>query len=107
MLHVENITFRIGGRTLFDGASAHIPAGHRVGFVGANGTGKTTLLNLITGRAELDGGAIRVRSKAKVGMVAQVAPDGEQTPLQATLSADRERASLLAEADSASDPAQD
>ena len=49
MLRVENLTYRIGPRVLLDGANAAINAGHRVGFVGRNGTGKTTVLKLITG----------------------------------------------------------
>jgi ATP-binding cassette subfamily F protein 3 len=104
MLRIKNISFRIGGRTLFEDASAHVPAGHRVGMVGANGSGKTTLLRLISGRGELDGGEIEVRSRMRVGMVAQEAPDGGLTPLEATLAADRELADLEAEAVVASDP---
>ena len=50
MLRIDNLTYRIGDRVLFDRASAVVNAGHRVGFVGRNGTGKTTLLRLITGR---------------------------------------------------------
>ncbi|HUT77152.1 MAG TPA: ATP-binding cassette domain-containing protein, partial [Polyangia bacterium] len=62
MLHVKDITYRVGGRTLFEGASAHVPAGARVGLVGPNGSGKTTLLRLITGELELDGGAIDIQA---------------------------------------------
>jgi ATP-binding cassette subfamily F protein 3 len=104
MLHLHNITFRIGGRTLLESANAHIPAGHRVGLVGSNGSGKTTLLRLIVGEDEVDEGTIGVRSHSRVGMVAQEAPGGEQTPLDAVLAADTLRASLLAEATTAKDP---
>ncbi|MDJ0765238.1 MAG: ABC-F family ATP-binding cassette domain-containing protein [Myxococcota bacterium] len=104
MLEIQNITFRIGGRTLFDNASAHIAAGYRVGVVGRNGTGKTTLLKLILGEHELDGGGIHVQANCSVGVVAQEAPGGDQTPLMAVLAADTERAALLAEADMAEDP---
>jgi ATP-binding cassette subfamily F protein 3 len=104
MLHINNITFQIGGRTLLENASTHIPAGHRVGLVGSNGTGKTTLLRLIIGEDEVDEGTIGVRSHSRVGMVAQEAPGGEQTPLDAVLAADTLRASLLAEAATAKDP---
>jgi ATP-binding cassette subfamily F protein 3 len=101
MLRIQNLTFSIGGRTLFQGATAHVPAGHRVGFVGPNGSGKTTLLRLILGHSELDGGEIRIRSGAEVGVVAQEAPGGEATPLATVLAADTERMSLLQEADTA------
>ena len=96
MLRIKNISYRIGGRTLFEDATAHVPEGHRVGLVGANGSGKTTLLRLINGQGELDGGAIEVRARMRVGMVAQDAPDGELTPLQATLAADKELMALTA-----------
>jgi ATP-binding cassette subfamily F protein 3 len=104
MLHIKDITYRVGGRTLFEGASAHLPEGARVGLVGPNGSGKTTLLKLITGELELTGGAIDVRARAAVGTVAQEAPGGELSPLEAVLAADRERGRLLAEAESATAP---
>ncbi|MCW8862211.1 MAG: ATP-binding cassette domain-containing protein, partial [Rhodospirillales bacterium] len=49
MLHIKDLTYRIGGRALFDSATVAVPAGHRVGLVGRNGTGKTTLFRLIAG----------------------------------------------------------
>ncbi len=104
MLHINQVTFRIGGRTLLETTSAHIPAGHRVGLVGSNGTGKTTLLRLILGEDELDAGTIGVRSRSRLGRVAQEAPGGEQTPLEAVLAADTVRADLLARADTVEDP---
>lgn len=104
MLRILDITFGIGGRTLFEGASAHIPAGHRVGISGANGSGKTTLLRLIMGQAELDRGEIRLRAKASVGIVSQDAPGGDATPLQVTLAADEELTRLQTEALTATDP---
>jgi ATP-binding cassette subfamily F protein 3 len=104
MLHIKDITYRVGGRTLFEGASAHVPAGARVGLVGRNGSGKTTLLKLALGELELDGGAIDLQARATVGTVAQEAPGGELSPLEAVLAADRERGRLLAEAESATAP---
>ena len=104
MLHINDLTYRIGGREIFSNASAHIPAGHKVGVVGRNGAGKSTLLNLILGRISGDGGSIRCARRARMGMVAQEAPGGPQTLLDNVLEADTERAALLAEADSATDP---
>ncbi len=104
MLHLNDVTLRIGGRPLLEGASVHLPAGHRVGLVGRNGSGKTTLLRLIRGDLAPDAGAVRLRRGARVGWVAQEAPGGERTPRQAVLDADLERDRLLRAAERARDP---
>ena len=104
MLTIRDITFTLEGRRLFDGASATIPAGHKVGVVGRNGTGKTTLFRLIRGEWALDGGEIEVPRQARIGGVAQEAPASDATLLDTVLAADTERAALLAEAESATDP---
>jgi ATP-binding cassette subfamily F protein 3 len=105
MLHVRNLTYRVAGRTILDGASAQVDAGQRVGIVGSNGSGKTTLFRLIAGELEPDRGEVRLRSRTRVGSVAQEAPGGRQTPLETVLAADAERSGLLAEAETAQDPA--
>ncbi len=105
MLHLNDVTHSIAGRTLLDGATAHLPAGVKAGLVGRNGTGKTTLLRLIEGRMSPDGGGIRLRPRARMGSVEQEAPGGALLLLDFVLAADRERAALLAEAETASDPA--
>ena len=105
MLRIANLTYRIAGRVLFDGADAAIPDGHKVGLIGRNGSGKSTLLRLITGELAPDGGSIEIGSRTRVGAVAQEMPEGSGTPLGFVLAADSERAALLAEAESAQDPA--
>ncbi|MBM3570057.1 MAG: ABC-F family ATP-binding cassette domain-containing protein [Alphaproteobacteria bacterium] len=105
MLGIDRLVYRISGRTIIDGASARIPEGHRVGLVGRNGAGKTTLLGLIAGTLQADDGAIRLPRESRVGWVAQEAPGGDATPLATVLAADVERARLLAELESAPDPA--
>ena len=104
MLHLNDVTFRIGGRLLLDGASLRLPAGHRVGLVGRNGSGKTTLLRLIRGDLQPDTGNVRLRRDARIGWVAQEAPGGDLSPREAVLAADRERAGLLREAETALEP---
>lgn len=104
MLSVSNLTFRIAGRTLFSGAGVSIPDGAKAGLVGQNGTGKTTLFNLISGELSPESGAVSVRNGARMGRVTQEAPGGPQSLLDFVLAADTERMSLLAEAESASDP---
>ncbi len=86
-----------------EGASAVVPVGHRVGLVGPNGSGKSTLLRLITGEIEPDDGAIKLRRGARIATIAQEAPSGPMSLLEAVVAADRERAVLLAEADTATD----
>ena len=97
MLHIRDMTYRVAGRVLFDGAGAHLPAGSRTGLVGRNGTGKSTLLRLILGEAAPDSGEIAVRPRARVGRLAQEAPDGDAPLIDCVLAADTERAALLAE----------
>ncbi|MBT5918969.1 MAG: ABC-F family ATP-binding cassette domain-containing protein, partial [Alphaproteobacteria bacterium] len=104
MIHINNLHHRIAGRLLLENATAHIPAGSRVGLVGRNGTGKTTLLRLIMQETEPESGSISVRSTARVAAVSQEAPSGSQTLLDFVLAADVERAALLEEADTATDP---
>ncbi|MBE2275725.1 MAG: ABC-F family ATP-binding cassette domain-containing protein [Rhodobacteraceae bacterium] len=104
MLKIEDITYSVEGRPLFEGASATIPTGHKVGLVGRNGTGKTTLFRLIRGELALEGGAISIPQRARIGGVAQEAPASEISLLETVLAADTERAALLAEAETATDP---
>jgi len=104
MLHINDLTYRIGGRVLLEGATAVIPKGHRVGLVGRNGSGKTTLFNLIAGDLAIDSGDIRLRPLARLGRVAQEAPSGQHSLIEEVLAADKERADLLAEAETAQDP---
>lgn len=104
MLKIEDITYNVEGRPLFEGASATIPTGHKVGLVGRNGAGKTTLFRLIRGELALEGGAITLPQRARIGGVAQEVPSSETSLLDTVLAADTERASLMAEAETAHDP---
>lgn len=104
MLKIENITYSVEGRPLFEGASATIPYGHKVGLVGRNGAGKTTLFKLIRGELVLEGGDISLPSRSRIGGVAQEVPSSSTSLLDTVLSADTERNSLLAEAETATDP---
>lgn len=101
MLQISELSFSIDGRPLFEGASARIPAGHKVGLVGRNGTGKTTLFRLIRGELALEGGAIQLPSRARIGGVAQEVPSSGTSLIDTVLEADTERASLMAEAETA------
>ena len=104
MLHITDLTYRLGPRMLFDGASAAIPTGARTGFVGRNGTGKTTLFRMIAGDLSPESGTLQIPNRMRLGQVEQEAPGGPTTLVDFVLDADKERAALLAEADTATDP---
>ncbi|SFZ80914.1 ATP-binding cassette, subfamily F, member 3 [Devosia enhydra] len=104
MLTITNLTYRIQGRELFEGASVVLPTGSKTGFVGKNGTGKTTLFHLIQGHIGADSGSIELQRRARIGAVAQEAPAGDETALDVVMGADTERTALLAEAETATDP---
>ncbi|MEK9661021.1 MAG: ABC-F family ATP-binding cassette domain-containing protein [Alphaproteobacteria bacterium] len=104
MLKVANLTYRIGPRVLFERASVTVNEGHKVGLVGRNGTGKTTLLRLITGALEADGGDIEVPGRWRIGITTQEAPASARSLIDTVLDADGELRALTAEAESADDP---
>ena len=104
MLILSDLTYRLGARLLFDKASATIQTGSRVGFVARNGTGKTTLFRMIKGEAAPESGTITLGKGLRIGAVAQEAPGGPETLIEVVLAADTERASLLEEAETATDP---
>lgn len=106
MLTISNLDFRVEARPLFEGASATISKGWKVGLVGRNGTGKSTLLRLIREDVEnpTADSSIRLGSGARLGWVAQEVAPGDETILDIVLACDEERAALMAEADTATDP---
>jgi len=104
MLHINGLTYRMGERLLFDNATVAIPPGHKVGLVGRNGSGKTTLFRLIRGELASDDGSVSAPKNATIGGVAQEAPGDETSLLDTVLAADKERITLLREAEIATDP---
>ena len=104
MLTIDDLSVRIAGRLLLDHASAQIPTGARVGLVGRNGTGKSTLFKVICGELAAETGSIGMPSRARIGRLAQEAPSGSDSLVEIVLAAAEERAALLAEADTATDP---
>ncbi len=104
MLRMSDLRYAVEGRTLLEGASATIPTGHKVGLIGRNGAGKTTLFKLIRGELVLESGTITLPDRARIGGIAQEVPSNEVSLINTVLAADLERAALLEEADSATDP---
>jgi ATP-binding cassette, subfamily F, member 3 len=104
MLTVSDLSYRIAGREILSATGFSLPAGHHAGIVGRNGTGKSTLLNIISGKLHQDSGTVEYPRLWRMGMLAQEAPGGPESLLETVLAADKERAALLAEAETAEDP---
>src|SRR5246127_937451 len=104
MLSITDISVRIAGRLLIDNSSVQIVPGARVGFVGRNGVGKSTLLGAIRGELPTESGTIAIPPRWRIGSLAQEAPDGPESLIEVVLKADLERAALLHEAETAHDP---
>ncbi|GAB5376692.1 MAG: ABC-F family ATP-binding cassette domain-containing protein [Acuticoccus sp.] len=103
MLKIRKLTYRIEGRTLIESADAMVQDGAKVGLVGRNGCGKTTLFNLICGDLSPESGEIELSQGQRIGRVTQEAPGTEASLIETVLAADTERAALLAEAETATD----
>ena len=104
MLTINGITVRLGGRTILDAASASLPPGSRVGLIGRNGAGKSTMVKVIAGQLEPDGGSIDRPRGSRIGYIAQEAPNGDATPFETVLEADTERATLMVASETEQDP---
>jgi ATP-binding cassette subfamily F protein 3 len=104
MLIIDDLTVRIAGRALLENASARIIPGARVGLVGRNGTGKSTLSNVITGEMGAESGSIEIPPRWRIGRLAQEAPNGPESLLEVVLKAPSERTELMHEAETATDP---
>ena len=105
MLSLRDISCSVDGHPLIEKASLAIPGGHKVGVVGRNGTGKTTLFRLIRGELTPDAGQINMARGARIGGVSQEAPSSDMSLLETVLAADTERAALMTEARTATAPA--
>ena len=101
MLRIENLVFDAWGRRFFDAASVAIPAGTKVGVVGRNGVGKSTLFRLILGDLVPLGGEVLLPKNATIGSVDQEHPATPVSLLDTILAADTRRAQLNAELETA------
>jgi ATP-binding cassette, subfamily F, member 3 len=104
MLVIDDLSVRIAGRLLLERASARIPTGARVGLIGRNGTGKTTLFSVIAGDIPAEQGHVEIPPRWRIGRLAQEAPSGPDSLLEVVLKADHEYTALLAESETAQDP---
>ncbi|WP_159732080.1 ABC-F family ATP-binding cassette domain-containing protein [Methylosinus sp. Ce-a6] len=104
MLSIDDLTYRLGERLLFDKASVFLPPRTRAGFVGRNGAGKTTLFRIVCGEIAGESGTITLPAKLRIGRVEQEAPGGPTALVDFVLAADTERAALLERAETETDP---
>src|ERR1700722_13815301 len=96
MLRIENLVFDAWGRRFFDSASVAIPSGTKVGLVGRNGVGKSTLFKIILGDLVPLSGAILLPKSAQIGSVDQEHPATPVTLIDTILAADTRREALNA-----------
>ncbi len=104
MLNLTDITVRLGGRTIIDGATARLPPRGRIGLIGRNGAGKSTIVRVIAGMLEADAGSVDMPRGARIGYIAQEAPGGDASPFETVLAADVERAALMEESETCHEP---
>tara|TARA_Y100000746_G_scaffold20595_1_gene15945 strand:- start:82 stop:1923 length:1842 start_codon:yes stop_codon:yes gene_type:complete len=104
MLKIENISYRIGGKTIFKNSTATIPSGHKVGVVGRNGIGKSTLFTLLKDEIQIESGNITIPKKSRIGSMDQEVPGTEKNLIETVLEYDVERDLLLKEAKLATNP---
>src|ERR1700728_1028729 len=96
MLRIENLIFDAWGRRFFDSATVAIPSGTKVGLVGRNGVGKSTLFKIIVGDLVPLSGDILLPKSARIGSVDQEHPATPVSLLDKILAADRRREELNA-----------
>jgi ATP-binding cassette subfamily F protein 3 len=104
MLVITDLSIRLAGRLLIDQSSVQITPGSRVGLVGRNGTGKSTLFKVIRGELAAEHGSVTLPPRWSIGSLAQEAPNGPESLISVVLKADLERDALLTEAETATDP---
>lgn len=101
MLQINDLTFDAWGRRFFDHASVSLPPGAKVGLIGRNGVGKSTLFKLILGQLHASDDEISLPKAARIGSVDQEHPATPVTLLETVLEADEERHRLLTSLDTA------
>lgn len=90
MIEIKDLSFHFGLRTLFENVNLLLPDGLKMGVVGLNGCGKSTLFKLITGELFPDGGKIEISRGTQIASVAQDIKDPSKKLLQYVLEANQE-----------------
>src|SRR5512142_2927877 len=90
MLSITNLAYLAGGKPLFSDANLQIFANQRIGLVGKNGCGKSTLFRLIRGELKPDGGEIALQAGKTLAFVEQEIANAERPALEFVLDGDTE-----------------
>ncbi len=104
MLSISNLSYKIGARTLIQDSSVNIMDDWKVGVVGLNGTGKSTLFKLIAGELHPDSGTVSMNARQRLGWVRQDMPETDAALIDVVLAANEEMAALWHAAETESDP---
>src|SRR5215468_1494229 len=102
MLRLSNITLARGSKRLLEGASLTVHPGHRVGLIGANGSGKSSLFAMLRGELDADAGEVALPPSWVIAHVAQETPPVDRPAIEYVLDGDGELRAIeraLAEAD--------
>ena len=88
MLALNNVSLRRGVKLVLDGASVVLQPGEKVGLVGRNGAGKSSLFSLLTHRLQSDAGDVSMPPRWRIGEVAQDMPETDQGATDFVLAGD-------------------
>src|SRR6188508_1178136 len=102
MLRIDDITLRRGARVLLEHASMYVHPGQKVGLVGANGSGKSSLFALVRGELHTDAGEVALPPRWVLAHVAQETPAIDQPALEFVMDGDEELRAIERELESPS-----
>ncbi|WP_237062123.1 MULTISPECIES: ATP-binding cassette domain-containing protein [Microbulbifer] len=90
MINLQGVSLQLGGRELLHNADCRIFPGHKVGIIGANGCGKSTLFKLLLRKLDTDSGSVELPAGWRIAHMAQEVAAGDQTALDYVLDGDAE-----------------
>ncbi|MBF9253725.1 ABC-F family ATP-binding cassette domain-containing protein [Pontibacter sp. 172403-2] len=101
MISINNLSFHFGSRPMYDEANLHIKPKDKIGLIGLNGTGKSTLLRIIVGEYKPDGGSIQMSKETTIGFLNQdlLSYETHESILSVAMQAFAEAMSLQGEID--------
>ena len=90
MLSLNQVSLRRGSKLLFENVTFQAHAGHRLGLVGANGSGKSSLFSMLLGQLDADDGDLSMNTSDRISHVAQESPSGPRSALDFVIDGDQE-----------------